>query len=124
MKNLTKFATITIALSTTLTACKTLDNRISTVRIDTFETQTLWVAPKREICFGVVAMECLRVQLTTANSSQPNEEKWENLYQEIEGFQWQQGKLSKVRVKVIPVKSKNLSADSSNVRYKLIQVLQ
>ncbi len=88
------------------------------------ETQTLWVADKRAECTGVVPMQCLMVQQTTANSQQPNANDWQYLYQEIDGFNWQQGKVSKIKVKVSHLDPKQVPADGSSTSYQLLEVLR
>ncbi len=132
MKNLTKFATIAIALLTTLTACKTLENRISTVTINVIETadvapnvvetQVLWIAPYRQSCVGVTLMDCLMVQKTTLESSAPSPEKWEYFYQDIEGYYWQLGRTNKIKVEITP--KKDSPSDSPSLHYNLVEVLE
>ncbi len=136
MKNLTKFTILVIALSSMLTACKAIDSHVSKItitRIETpikeaentnMETKILWVAPYRKSCVGVASMQCLMIQETTTEVGEPTAEEWQAFYQDIEGFNWQKGKLSKIKVALIPVNSQNIQADGSSVRYKLIEVLQ
>ncbi|MBS9780075.1 MAG: DUF4377 domain-containing protein [Moraxellaceae bacterium] len=121
MKNLTKFATITISLSSMLTACQSVQPKPIVNKV---EIQTLWIAPQRKKCMGVAPMQCLMVQETTENSKKPKRTGWQYLYQDIEGFQWQQGKLSKIKVQVIPINPQAVPADASSLNYQLLDVLQ
>ncbi len=88
------------------------------------ETQILWVADKRAECTGVAPMQCLMVQQTTANSQQPNANNWQYFYQDINGFNWRQGKVNKIKVKVTHLDPKQVPADGSSVSYQLLEVLR
>ncbi len=134
---ITKLGTTALTLITgitlaSLTGCQSItkqsmpkqtDNTVTQTQVKT-ETQTLWVADKRAECTGVVPMQCLMVQQTTANSQQPNANDWQYLYQEIDGFSWQQGKVSKIKVKVSHLDPKQIPADGSSISYQLLEVLR
>ncbi len=128
----TKLTTTALTLITgitlaTLTGCQNMpkktDNTATQTQAKT-ETQTLWVADKRAECTGVAPMQCLMVQPTTVNSQQPNANDWQYLYQEIDGFNWQQGKMSKIKVKVSHLDPEQIPADGSSISYQLLEVLR
>ncbi len=49
-----------------------------------FSQQTLYISPKKADCTGLIQMKCLQIKFAP-------EENWQNLYGEIEGFEYEEG---------------------------------
>ncbi len=89
-------------------------------KLPTTSAEIWWVNGSKVDCTGVGLMKCLQIQKSDA--LQPG--YWQNLYTEIEGFDFQNGYLYKIKVteeKLNPVK---VPADGSLKKYKLIEVLE
>ena len=78
-------------------------------------TETLYIQDKLADCVGVAPMKCMQVR------SQPGE-SWTLFYQQIEGFTFEPGVESVLRVKELPVA--HPPADGSSVRWVLVEVLE
>lgn len=78
--------------------------------------QTIWVDAKKVDCYGMVMMKCLRI---CKKEEQPLE-NWTSLYSSIIGFEYEEGYLYKLNVKI--EKIQNPPADASNLKYTLIKV--
>jgi hypothetical protein len=74
----------------------------------------LWVEPERADCVGVGPMECLQVRYT--EDGEP-----ELFYDEIAGFEFQEGTSYVIDVRVEPVPSP--PADGSSLAYTLVEVV-
>ncbi len=75
---------------------------------------TLFVGPERVACEGEGPQECYQVKETA-------EGEWQLFYSEIEGFEWEPGYLSELRVNVYQVE--NPPAGGSSLRYELIEIV-
>jgi len=78
------------------------------------ETKTLYVGPKLEDCTGVEAQKCLMVK------ESPDGE-YQNFYQTIDGFDYEEGYEYEIVVKVEKVE--NPPADGSSLKYTLEKVV-
>ncbi len=80
----------------------------------------LWVNSFKSNGTGIGAQKCFLIQ--KGDSIKAN--NWENLYDNIEGFEYIPGNLYKLKVKVETRKPENTPADASTLRYILIEVLE
>ena len=74
----------------------------------------LFVGPEREACMGTVPQECYLIKENL-------EDEWAFLYDEIEGFEYQEGWTYKVRVEERTVDDP--PADDAALRLILIEVM-
>jgi len=77
-------------------------------------TKTLFVAEALADCQGEAPQQCLRVRESQA-------EPYHNFYSSIAGFDYEPSHVYELRVEATPVA--NAPADSSAVRYRLIEVV-
>lgn len=70
------------------------------------------VGAEKVDCVGVSPMECLRIR-------RANHPEWENFYDDIEGFEWEEGQRYILEVDIIEVE--NPPADASSKRYHLVR---
>lgn len=77
------------------------------------QTKTLYIASYKKDCEGVAKQSCFLVK------DNP-EDDWQLFYSEIEGFEYQTGKVYTLTVEIIPVE--NPPADGSMFRYKLVSI--
>ena len=77
------------------------------------EYQTLYMASYKKDCEGVAKQSCYLVK-------ENPEDEWKLFYSEIEGFEYQAGKVYTLTVEVIPVE--NPPADGSMFEYKLVSI--
>jgi heat shock protein HslJ len=83
--------------------------------------KVLWVNSYKSNCTaGVGDMQCLLVN-KEANLENAN---WENFYSTIEGFNFNPGYFQKIKVKTTKLKEKDVPADASSIKYKLIEVIE
>ena len=99
--------------SRTLPSAATIFDRASASNLGPDE-DLLIVGPLQTACTGVVRRPCLLVK-------HPGEAKWTLFYSQIEGFRFQPGVTSLLRVRVERVVRP--AADGSSVRYRLVRVL-
>lgn len=78
------------------------------------ENKILYVDSMLVDCVGVGPMKCMKIR------EDPNA-SWQNFYDKIEGFDYTEGKLYKISVKVTDVE--NPPADASSKKYELIEIL-
>jgi heat shock protein HslJ len=78
-------------------------------------TQDLYVAPLRAKCMGIAPMQCLQVR-------QDPKGPWQLWYSPIEGFEFKTGTAYHIRIN--GWKIANPPADSSSMRWKLVQILE
>ena len=79
------------------------------------ETKTIFVGPNLVDCVGVGPQKCMQIR--------DNEnEMWKNFYDNIEGFDFQQGFNYKLTIEIIDIE--NPPADASSKQYKLIEILE
>ena len=82
--------------------------------------QIWWVSGFKTECESVEKVNCLAVH-KNENISNPN---WENLYSNIEGFEFEAGYLKKIEIKMEKLDPKNVPADASSVKYTLVKELK
>lgn len=80
----------------------------------TVTEKTLFVGPQQVDCQGMFPQKCYLVK-------ESPEEPWTYFYQQIEGFNWENGNQYELRVRVIPIE--NPPADSSSIEYELIKIV-
>ncbi|MFV0530521.1 MAG: DUF4377 domain-containing protein [Flavobacteriales bacterium] len=84
------------------------------------KTEIFWINSTKVNCVGVGPMSCMQIQkgdyMLFGN--------WKNFYSKIEGFEYQPGYIYKLKVAVEDLDPKNIPADTSSKRYKLIEVLK
>jgi len=104
--NQAKFISIFI-LGLLLQSCSTLKN------------ETFWVSGTKSDCSaGAGKLKCLNVH----KGKNLEDAKWENFYAPIEGFQFEEGYLKKIKVKA--EKIDNPPADGSSIKYRLVKELE
>ncbi|NSL89546.1 DUF4377 domain-containing protein [Chitinophaga sp. Mgbs1] len=79
------------------------------------KNQTIYVKETKEPCTGVAPMQCLQIKGLKDSA-------WQNLYTNIEGFNYTPGYRYKLLIRVTPVK--NPPADGSSLKYTLRKVLE
>ena len=84
-------------------------------------TSTFWVNSMKMDCdAGAGKAQCLQIykgnDLDTA--------EWSFFYSPIEGFTFEPGYLQKIEVAETPLDAKNVPADASSIKYKLVEVLE
>lgn len=85
----------------------------------TSQRQILWVSGvKSECSAGAGKMNCLNV----ARSENLNEANWENFYSNIDGFNFEEGYLKKIEVRVEDLE--DVPADASSKKYILIKEIE
>ncbi len=82
--------------------------------------KTYWVNSKKVDCVGVAPMKCLQIQ--KGNSIQAG--KWEYLYSNIEGFDFEEGFQYKLLVEEEETPKDEVPADGSSIKYTLVKVLE
>lgn len=78
------------------------------------DEQLMVVGPQQATCTGVVPQRCLLVKA-------PAEQEWSVFYGQIEGFRFQPGTITLIRVKI--ERLSRPAADGSTVSYRLVRVL-
>ncbi len=76
---------------------------------------TIYIGPETVACTGVAPQQCLQIK------EKPND-KWTLLYQSIEGFDYEPG--YNYQLRVVKTKIPNPPADSSSIRWSLIDVIK
>ncbi|AJW70228.1 DUF4377 domain-containing protein, partial [Nitrosopumilus adriaticus] len=79
------------------------------------ETKTFFISPSLVDCVGIAAQKCLQIREDETSD-------WQNFYDSIEGFAFEQGHSYKILVKLTDIE--NPPADSSNKKYALIDILE
>ena len=80
----------------------------------------MWVKGVKADCTGVGPMKCMQVQKN--DIIEPG--KWQNFYNEIEGFHFQSGDLCKLLVTEEKQDPKQVPADGSSIKYKMVELLE
>lgn len=97
-----------------LQACSTKKNA-------NLETQIMWVSGYKTECdAGAGKKQCLIVSKTTDLA----EAKWEYFYNNIDGFNFEDGLLQKIEVKVEEMNINKIAVDRSSLKYSLLKVLE
>lgn len=109
MNELFKNLVILFVLVITVASCGSLSQGQEKVT-----EKTLFVGPEREACMGVVPQECYLIKENL-------EDEWELLYEEIEGFEYEEGWTYKLRVEEQTVDDP--PADGSALRLILLEVV-
>lgn len=78
--------------------------------------EILYIAPQKQDCIGLIPMECFLVKKTI---DQP---EWEYFYENIQGFNFEEGYAYKIKVKVKDLKS--VPADASSKEYILLKLIE
>lgn len=82
--------------------------------------KTMWVSGFKTNCDnGAGKSECLVVE----KSGDEKGNKWTNFYAPIQGFEFKEGTMQKIRVKEEKIDKESTAQDDSNIRYTLIKVL-
>ena len=76
--------------------------------------KTLWVGPYMVDCVGVAPQKCLQVK-------EKPEDDWTLFYDQIEGFDYEEGFLYQLLVSVEEIE--NPPADASSLRYTLVKIV-
>ena len=71
-----------------------------------------------ETCQGLIEMQCLLVQ----EGDQIGTDRWEIFYTTIDGFDYEEGFLYDLDVKITEIE--NPPADASSLRYELIKLIE
>ncbi len=105
--------TLAVVFFATLQSCGTLKSKNN--------TETLWVNSEKTPCSaGAGKAQCMRVykgkDLANAN--------WQLFYNNIEGFEFQEGVYQKIKVKVETLDKAQVPADASTLKYTLIEVME
>ena len=79
------------------------------------ETTRLWVGPERVECEGVAPMMCLQV-------AYGEDEEYQYFYDEIEGFDYQEGTSYVIDVEITKVADP--PADASSLSYSLVEIVE
>jgi len=83
-------------------------------------TSIFWVNSLKAECVGVAPMQCLQIQKGEIMQS----DKWEFLYSQIEGFEFEQGYIYKLEVKEEKIPAAQVPADASSIKYTLVRVIE
>lgn len=76
---------------------------------------TMYVAPQKAPCMGMIPTECLVVRESSTA-------EWTNIFDTIHGFEWEPGFNYKIRVMINEIE--NPPADGSSRYYRLVRVLE
>ena len=79
---------------------------------DTYEI--IYIADAKADCVGIAPQKCLQIK----EDGKPD---WTYFYDEIEGFDYEEGFFYKIKVNIMEVE--NPPADGSSLHYKLIEIL-
>ena len=79
------------------------------------ENKVIFVGPSLVDCVGVGPQKCMLIK------EDPNS-KWKNFYDKIEGFDFTEGHSYKIMVQISEIE--NPPADSSSIKYKLIEIIE
>lgn len=82
------------------------------------DVQTYMVNSEKIDCMGVAPMKCLQIKNLTKGDTE-----WQSMYGNIEGFDYEPGYIYKIEVKEEKLDTKNLPADASSIKYKLVKVV-
>lgn len=74
----------------------------------------IYIADSKADCVGVAPQKCLQIK-------EEDKTDWTYFYDQIEGFDYEEGFFYKLKVDVIEVE--NPPADASSLKYKLIEIL-
>ena len=100
--------------------CKTQDGEHFVEVIDDLQNpeslfSTLYVDSELSDCVGVAMQQCMLVRDNLDSS-------WKNFYDQIDGFEFQQGYTYKLKIQVTEVE--NPPADASSLKYSLVEILE
>jgi len=106
MKNILKIVSYTFAMVFLMIQCKPMPISSSE------DEKTFIIASQTADCTGVAPMKCLQVK-------EKESDKWENFYNNIEGFTYEPGFEYVLKVKT--EKIENPPMDGSSIKYTLVQ---
>ena len=109
---------IALILLTSVISCSQTKN-IKKETIVNSNNQVYWVNSSKVPCTGVTPMNCLQVQ----KNEVINPNQWEFFYDEINGFEYEEGFIYKIEVKEEQLPKNEVPADASSIRYTLIKVI-
>ena len=98
--------------------CRTTDGNLFVEIIEGEPTEsfsTLFVNSNLVDCVGVAKQQCMLVKENL-------DDDWEFFYDAIEGFEFEQGFVYKLKIKVTEIK--NPLADASSLKYSLVEILE
>ncbi|MBN3519558.1 DUF4377 domain-containing protein [Algoriphagus lutimaris] len=104
MKPLVIFSSILLSIA----GCQPEDHQV----------ELWWVNSSKVDCMGVGPMKCLQIQ----KGSEVEPEAWKLFYDQVQGFDFEQGYLYQIQVKVTE-KSGPIPADASSLQYELINMI-
>lgn len=98
---------------------------LATIGLQSCKTATssniLWVSGiKTECAAGAGTMNCLNIQ----NGEELDAQPWQKYYSDIEGFQFEEGTVKKIKVDKIKIDPKDTPADASSLKYKMIKEIR
>jgi heat shock protein HslJ len=79
------------------------------------QTVIYYIGPKKVDCMGVAPMQCMQIKKSP-------DAPYTLFYNEIEGFTHEAGYEYKLKVELIKIE--NPPADASNIKYKLVEVIE
>ncbi|PWH85171.1 META domain-containing protein [Brumimicrobium oceani] len=92
-----------------LQACSTPKNEI------------MWVGGFQTECdAGAGKSKCLKVY----NGEDLENQKWENMFASIEGFEYEAGYMKKIEVNKVALDAEKVPADASSIQYKMVKELE
>ena len=106
----------TFCLSLLLLYCNPSDHTVDEAYIP--KGTLLRVNSYTEICQGLIEIQCLLVQ----EGDQIGTDRWEFFYTTIDGFDYEEGFLYDLDVKITEIE--NPPADASSLRYELIKLIE
>ncbi|MEZ4854383.1 META domain-containing protein [Flavobacterium sp.] len=87
----------------------------------TTKTETFWVSGQKTPCDnGAGRAQCLNIY----KGNDLENAKWQNFYNNIEGFTFEEGYLQNIKVNVQEIEPEKAPADASSLQYSLVEVLE
>lgn len=85
------------------------------------KSSILWVSGLKTPCSsGAGKMECLNVY----KGEDINNPQWENFYAQINGFEFEEGVMKKIKVKEVRLPNDKVPADASSISYTMVEELE
>ncbi len=80
---------------------------------------TMWINSQRVDCTGVGRMKCMQIQ----EGEKLETGKWKSFYSQIEGFDFEEGYLYKLKIKKEELDPATVPADASSIKYSLVEIV-
>lgn len=113
-------SSIAIALGASLLAgCSAFGPSSTNTTAPNSTTNTYWVNSLKAKCVGVGPTQCLQVQ----EGDELSGDDWQLFYGSIQGFDYEQGYVYKLKVKETQLPANQAPADKSSIDYELLEVL-